>query len=1037
MSSRPDLILAPNQEGVLFAHQSAPNPFSYNVPVLFRLPAPIDRDRLQDRIDGLTAYDSSLFRTLKRDGASYTFGTAVRPVVETVEATSEPNDPTAVALVQELCRRPFDLFSGPLLRVHLIRYTGGASDLLVLAHHLVSDEHTVHLVAHALITGESGGIESFDHNAWAAGWWSRTQHQREVVEQVRGDLAKATGNIPMDWGCAGFAQGHSAERISIALPATVWANVINAFRSRIRTSGHSLIMAAVALILSRRTRSHNPILATAVSQRDPSSANVLGYLTNTVLVPIYTDGKNISAADYVAGVHTSCTKAYRHSQIPLIDLIEGSDLSDQIAVCVVPRTKRRVHRYQAANGALAEARERPLPDFGMDQFPLNVYWTEDFNGDVEIDIYYRRSVIADSIAQKFGEELGFTLRTLAERIDDRLSAIDTIEPDEIDRLIELGSGPGLEASNDTIVSRIERRVAEFPDNTAVRGHDGALTYCELWRDAGRVAAVLKRHGVRRNDIVAVLLERNAALVTVLIGILRLGATYLPLDTHTPPQRRTFMIKDAQATLAVTDQPRDGWADELLVIHLDEIRSSGSAPVATEPLSADSTAYIIFTSGSTGTPKGVPVAHRNVISLLDATASLISVSQSDTWTLFHSVAFDFSVWEIFGCLCSGGTLVVVPHFVARSPEDFHSLLAQEQVTVLNQTPSAFSQLLAVDREGDTLLQVRQLIFGGEALDTEILSAWFQRYPPDRCSVVNMYGITETTVHCTYRRILPDDDAARARSVGRPLPGWSIYVLDEAKRVLPLGAEGELVVGGAGVAGRYLNRPDLTRERFIDHPFPSHGHGPVYRSGDRGRYLPNGELEHLGRLDSQVKLRGFRIELDEVRVCLLRHPGVTAAAVLFDSAGGDQAKACLRGYVVSDDSFEPDAARMALRTHLPDYMVPSSLRRVERLPLTRNGKVDTAALLALTPDDKPFRPITERRAEGADALTAVVGAWQEVLGVPPEETDNFFDLGGNSMLAARLKAALERESFTGIRLRQLLAHPTPRAMADLLQSQRMEG
>jgi acyl-coenzyme A synthetase/AMP-(fatty) acid ligase len=301
---------------------------------------------------------------------------------------------------------------------------------------------------------------------------------------------------------------------------------------------------------------------------------------------------------------------------------------------------------------------------------------------------------------------------------------------------------------------------------------------------------------------------------------------------------------------------------------------------------------------------------------------------------------------------------------------------------------------------------------------------------------MYGITETTVHCTYRQVHLEDVAVISRSVGRPLSGWNIYVLDENQCLLPVGVEGELYIGGAGVAGRYVNRPDLTQERFIKLLFCDNGY--VYKSGDRGRYLPNGELEHLGRFDTQVKLRGFRIELDEIRAALLRCDGITAAVVVFDNANGDQARACLRGYVVATATIDTATIKKILRTQLPEYMVPTTVQVINAIPLTQNGKIDVNALLSLKIEDKlsPVLVTTDNNLK-TDTLSIVIHAWEEILGVIPKETDNFFDLGGNSMLAARLKDKLEKQNFQGIRLRQLLTNPTPVAMVKLLLAQKVEG
>jgi acyl-coenzyme A synthetase/AMP-(fatty) acid ligase len=399
-----------------------------------------------------------------------------------------------------------------------------------------------------------------------------------------------------------------------------------------------------------------------------------------------------------------------------------------------------------------------------------------------------------------------------------------------------------------------------------------------------------------------------------------------------------------------------------------------------------------------------------------------------WTFFHSAAFDFSVWEIWGCLLTGGHLVVVPYEVSRSPEQFHDLLAERGVTVLNQTPSSFTQLVAVDRVAERDLAVRLVIFGGEPLDGRAVLPWLDRRPESRCRLVNMYGITETTVHVTAADVTRSTALAGSRSVGRPLPGWAVRVLDEKLRPVPPGVPGEIYVGGAGVAIGYLNRPDLTAERFRTDPASG---DRWYRSGDRGRLLPDGTLEHLGRLDDQVKLRGFRIELDEIRGVLAECPGVAAAAVVVRrSDPADPATARVDAYVVAEAGATPAVGEHAARM-LPRYMCPATVTFLAGLPMTPNGKVDRAAL------PEPVRPGTDRAAAsapvGEDRLAGdLVDVWQQVFGCPVDVSDNFFELGGNSLLAVRMAALMRTRALPRLHPRTLYLHPTVRGLADALRS-----
>ncbi|MFC8623915.1 non-ribosomal peptide synthetase [Streptomyces anulatus] len=411
---------------------------------------------------------------------------------------------------------------------------------------------------------------------------------------------------------------------------------------------------------------------------------------------------------------------------------------------------------------------------------------------------------------------------------------------------------------------------------------------------------------------------------------------------------------------------------------------------------------MHTSGSTGRPKGVLVPHADVTALVDAVRDDFALSPDDAWTCFHSAAFDFSVWEIWGALLTGGRLVVVDHWTSRQPEDFHALLVRERVSVLSQAPSAFTQLAAADRTGGGLPALRPVVLGGEPLDARPLPGWFDRHPEDRCRLVTMYGITETTVHVTAATVTRREALAGSRSVGRPLPGWSVRVLDPHGRPVPPGAPGEIHVGGAGVALGYLHRPAPTAERFL--PDVVDPAGRLYRSGDLGRLLPDGTLEHLDRIDDQMKVRGFWIEPGEIRHVLLEDPAVSAAAVtVTGGAGGDAAAVRIDAYVVPAPGAgeDPGPVRDRAARLLPPHMVPATATVPPALPLTANGKLDPArrpAPGARRPPAPaaPAAPAAEA-VEAAEAPAAVLaGIWRDVFGVDEiGPDDDFWDLGGNSL------------------------------------------
>ncbi|XCM30064.1 amino acid adenylation domain-containing protein [Streptomyces parvus] len=560
------------------------------------------------------------------------------------------------------------------------------------------------------------------------------------------------------------------------------------------------------------------------------------------------------------------------------------------------------------------------------------------------------------------------------------------------------------------------QVAARPDAPALTAGSTTLSYAELDRRAEVLADGLYAHGVRPGDLVGLCLPRSTDLVAAMLAVLKADAVHVPLDPEHPADRRERTARDAGVRLTVEDPAA-------LTGHPARPAASRGEP--------GSPAYVIHTSGSTGRPKGVLVPHANVTALVDAVREDFGLSPDDTWTCFHSAAFDFSVWEIWGALLTGGRLVVVDHWTTRSPEDFHALLVRERVSVLSQTPSAFTQLAAADRVAEEAVGARLVVLGGEPLDARPLLDWFDRHPEDRCRLVNMYGITETTVHVTAATVTRREALAGSRSVGRPLPGWSVRVLDAHGSPVPPGAPGEIVVGGAGVALGYLNRPALTAERFVPDPLDPAGRR-LYRSGDLGRLLPDGTLEHLGRIDDQVKVRGFRIEPGEIRHVLLEDPAVSAAAVTVSGGDGNDAAAVrIDAYVVpapgSDE--DPGPVRERATRLLPAHMVPATVTVLSALPLTANGKLDPARLPAPgTRRDPVTAPASPHAASPAAALAAV---WCDVLGVEAiGPDDDFWDLGGNSLYAIRIGTLARERGLPGIPLRQLYLTPTLGALSEAL-------
>lgn len=615
--------------------------------------------------------------------------------------------------------------------------------------------------------------------------------------------------------------------------------------------------------------------------------------------------------------------------------------------------------------------------------------------------------------------------------DQDVDALQLLPDADLQQVSALGNGGRLPPAGPQRIEEVfAERVKQQPDAIALTDGARSLTYAEVDAQSRRMAALLSSRGVVAGGFVGLCLPRSLEVVMAMLGVLRCGATYVPMDPDYPAERLRYTAQDASVALVIT--LADARVDfDAPTVDIDALME-GATPPAQESVDVDwptgQAAYVIYTSGSTGRPKGVVVPHTNVLDLLRATQQEFALVPTDTWTLFHSSAFDFSVWEIWGCLLTGAHLVIVPHGVSRDPVQFIALINQHRVTVLNQTPSAFYQLIDADQRDRVSGSLRLVIFGGEALDMQLLLPWFDRHPPAQCRLVNMFGITETTVHVTWHAVGRGDALKGSRSVGRALPGWHLYVMNARQQLLPPGSVGEIHVGGAGVASCYHNRPDLTASRFLPDPYSA---GVMYRSGDCGRLGADGSLEHLGRIDSQVKVRGFRIELEEIRRVMLEYPGVKAAAVLLNQSDPrDAATARIDAYVVTE---EVDIAGLRDRAAhlLPAHMMPAAIVRIERMPMTVNGKLDAERLRTMQVSAQYLAPPAEQRAErDPSGGGRMLDIWQDVMGRQIDIDDNFFDLGGNSLIGIRIASAMRKEGLPPLPLAELYTHQTVRKLVAAL-------
>ncbi|MEV0331556.1 non-ribosomal peptide synthase/polyketide synthase [Nocardia sp. NPDC050717] len=785
----------------------------------------------------------------------------------------------------------------------------------------------------------------------------------------------------------------------------------------------STVHAALAVLLSRLSGSGDIAIGTPVAGRGEAAIDgLIGMFVNTLVLRTQIDPR-AEFETTLDAVRAGDLDALSHADIPFEQVVEAVDPA---------RARNRHPLFQVAL-VLQNFTVPALSAAGLTATPV------DFDAPVakfDLQFTVREADDVDGRADGMSIEIAYatdlfdagSVAVLARRFTQVLAAV-VADPTVVVGDIQLLSaeeqqrtlhdwatiGDPAAVGAETMLDRFARVAAAAPTAVAVIVDDSALTYGELDAWSNRLARRLVGAGVGPESLVAVALPRTAELVVALLAVLKAGGGYLPIDPNYPADRIEYLLDDARPLCAIanadTGLSRDWFGGPVLDPAADNLDAFADTPLTAAdrraPLRPANTAYVIYTSGSTGRPKGVAVPHTNVLALLDNSARHFGFGPSDVWTLFHSYAFDFSVWELWGALLHGGSVVLVDYFTSRSPEQFRELLRTRRVTVLNQTPSAFYQLVAADLAAEPAdFALRTVIFGGEALEPQRLAGWFARYP-DSPRLVNMYGITETTVHASYREITPATGSASV--IGGPLAGLTVRVLDSRLRPVPVGVPGEIYVSGAQLARGYLGRPELTASRFVADPYGPPG-TRTYRSGDLARWTADGELEYLGRADQQVNLRGFRIELGEIEAALLASSvAPREAAVLVRTDVVDEPR--IVAYLVAGpDTVRIDTAalRKELARTLPEHMLPAAVVPVERIPLTVNGKLDRAALPA------PIFETTTYRKPATVTEEIIAAVFAEVLGVgeqPVGADDDFFALGGSSLLAAkavaRIGTALDRQ------------------------------
>ncbi|WP_266169116.1 non-ribosomal peptide synthetase [Dyella subtropica] len=960
-----------------------------------------------------------------------------------------PHD-DAQTWIRENINTPFDLIGRPLFRCALIKLAKDRFYWFICAHHLAADGWSMDTIFQsfakiysAMERQEEPGLEAPSYTRFIES--DKSYLKSKQFDKDRKYWLGKYSDIPDPLLSPrhqdhlinqAAASGECRWRLSPALDKN-----INALAAKHESTRFQVMLGVLyAFFLRLEQRDELTIGLSVLNRKDADFRKTSGMFTNVVPMRLPFDA-NGSFIDLLKLIAPSLRQDYRHQRFPIGELNKSLGLFKSHRSQIYDLSIS----YENGGGALIFG---DTSAFGVkctndyESTPLRLCIRDDLHRkETTMYFIFSRSYFNDEEIKELQDRFTCFTDALLSNPHCPLASLSIVTAKEMEHFASWNATNVAFPSDTCIHELFQRQVEQRPNAVAVLQGRASLTYSELNARANRLAHHLIALGVRPDDRVALCVERSPSMIVGLLAILKAGGAYVPMDPAYPAERLTYVLQDAQPALLLADRSGRLALGALsappATLDLDNASSEWAELPAHNPrvgdLCSQHLAYVIYTSGSTGQPKGVMVEHRNVCHQVVALQQAFRLRAEDRLLQFASLAFDMSVEEVFPALLTGATLVLRTDEWLSSPSAFVAFCAEHQLTSLNLPSTFWAQLALAQPELELPLTLRQVSVGGDAMSLSAVSAWLSR-TGHRPQLFNAYGPTEATVNATLLHV---ERALQASSIGHPISNTQIYLLDAHRQPVPIGAVGELYIGGAGVARGYLNRPELTAERFLVDPFSSSPDARMYRTGDLARYLPDGHIEFLGRNDNQVKIRGFRIELGEIEARLANHPAVGETVVLALGEGHDRR---LVAYVVA----QPDAAgdsslvgawRTYLSAELPDYMVPAAFVRLDAFPLTPNGKLDRKALPV--PDDQAFARRSYEPPLG-EVEIALAALWRELLGIERiGRHDHFFELGGHSLIAIRLLGRVGQTFDAALPLVSLFNHPTLASLASTIDASRKSG
>ena len=978
--------------------------------------------------------------------------TVTTPVIDLSDDPEQ--DKKAFELCQQEAMLSFNLSEAPLLRSKILKLNEEQHVLILVMHHIITDGWSMNLFIQELTTCYQAFCENTqpqlptlpvqytDYAQWQR-QWLQTGIAETQLSYWKQQLADAPTllKLPTDYPRPAI-ETHRGATYTFQLPSED-VKKLHALCQRENVTLFMSMLALFSTLLNKYTHQSDLCIGSPIAGRTHQDIeHLIGFFANTLVLRMHWDD-DLTFQTLLQQARGTALEAYANQDIPFKQLVEKLNPERSLSHAPLFQAVLVLNEIFALK---EQSTDLEMEVIGLEtqtsKYDLTLYLT-DVGDKFWCAFEYCTDLFKESTITRMGEQFTHLLQQVIENPQARLSELTLLnDADRQQLLVDWNATHADYDVDQSIISLFEQQAAQTPDATALVFEDRSLTYAELNQRANQLAHYLRKEGkVTADTLVGIYLHRSLEMVISILATLKAGGAYVPLDPDYPQERITFMLQDAKPKVVLTQQALVQSIEDQSVItfcmdHDWPTLSRRSKRNPSHTIQPQHLAYCIYTSGSTGKPKGVLIEHHSVANVFQAAQSYFEFNEHDTWTLFHSFAFDLSVWELWGALLHGGRLIIIPRWQSQSLESFYELLIKEKVTVSTQTPSGFQQLIDIQEKHNNSKQklaLRITIFGGETLEYQHLKLWYEHNQEITPHVWNQYGPTESTMWCIGQFVDVISPTA-VIPIGRPIANTSVYIVDQQLQPLPIGVPGELHIGGAGLARGYLNRPELTQEKFIDNPFDQER---LYKTGDLARYLEDGTIEYLGRIDHQVKVRGFRIELGEIETALTHLPQIKEAAVVTreDDIPGDNR---LVAYVVVHEDIDVStrALRNALHSTLPEYMIPNVFITLDQLPLTPNGKIDRKAL----PEPNMNRP--ELSGEYVPARTSIeeqlVRLWQDVLHIEKVGIhDDFFSLGGHSLLTTQLVSRIRQCFEMELPLRNLFEASTIAQQGALIEDAQQTG